>query len=87
MSDGHLFAERVVDLAGIAVSTGSACNTGAVEPSHVLTAMGITDTKAITAIRFSLGHESSIDDVMRAAEVVPGCVAKVRNLAGALSRG
>ncbi len=76
-----------LDLAGIAVSTGSACNTGAVEPSHVLTAMGITDTKAITAIRFSLGHESSIDDVMRAAEVVPGCVAKVRNLAGALSRG
>ncbi len=76
-----------LDLAGIAVSTGSACNTGAVEPSHVLTAMGITDTKAITAIRFSLGHESSIDDVVRAAEVVPGCVAKVRNLAGALSRG
>jgi cysteine desulfurase len=76
-----------LDLAGIAVSTGSACNTGAVEPSHVLTAMGIPDTKAVTAIRFSLGHESSIDDVMRAAAVVPGCVAKVRNLAGALSRG
>jgi cysteine desulfurase len=76
-----------LDLAGIAVSTGSACNTGAVEPSHVLTAMGIPDTKAITAIRFSLGHESSIDDVVRAAEVVPRCAAKVRNLAGALSRG
>ncbi len=76
-----------LDLAGIAVSTGSACNTGAVEPSHVLTAMGIPDTKAITAIRFSLGHESSSDDVVRAADVVPGCVAKVRKLAGALSRG
>jgi cysteine desulfurase len=76
-----------LDLAGIAVSTGSACNTGAVEPSHVLTAMGIPETKAITAIRFSLGHESSSDDVVRAADVVPGCVNKVRKLAGALSRG
>ena len=73
-----------LDLAGIAVSTGSACNTGAVEPSHVHTAMGIPAKQAVTAIRFSLGHESSSDDIVRAAEVVPGCVAKVRKLSGAL---
>lgn len=76
-----------LDLAGIAVSTGSACNTGAVEPSHVHTAMGIPAEQAITTIRFSLGHDSSSDDVVRAAEVVPGCVEKVRKLSGALGRG
>ena len=73
-----------LDLAGIAVSTGSACTTGAVEPSHVHTAMGIPAEQAITALRFSLGHESSSDDIVRAAELVPGCVAKVRKLSGAL---
>ncbi len=76
-----------LDLAGIAVSTGSACTTGAVEPSHVHTAMGISAEQAVTAIRFSLGHESSSDDIVRAADVVPGCVAKVRKLAGALGAG
>ena len=76
-----------LDLAGIAVSTGSACTTGSVEPSHVHTAMGIPAEQAVTTIRFSLGHESSSDDIVRAAEVVPGCVEKVRKLAGALGRG
>ncbi len=72
-----------LDLAGVAVSTGSACSTGAVEPSHVHTAMGISAEQAVTAIRFSLGHESSSDDIRRAAVVVPKCVATVRRLAGA----
>ena len=43
--------------------------------------------QAVTAIRFSLGHESSSDDIVRAAELVPGCVDKVRKLSGALGRG
>ena len=47
-----------LDLAGVAASSGSACSTGAVEPSHVLVAMGVPRELALGAIRFSLGHES-----------------------------
>jgi cysteine desulfurase len=75
-----------LDLAGIAASSGSACSTGAVEPSHVLVAMGVPRELALGTIRFSFGRESSIDDVDRAAEVIPGVVAKVRKLAGVLGR-
>jgi cysteine desulfurase len=75
-----------LDLAGVAVSSGSACSTGAVEPSHVLVAMGVPRELALGAIRFSLGHESSLEDVARVAEVMPGVVAKVRKLAGVLGR-
>jgi cysteine desulfurase len=75
-----------LDLAGIAASSGSACSTGAVEPSHVLVAMGIRRELALGAIRFSLGRESTRDDIDRAVEVVPGVVAKVRKLAGVLGR-
>ena len=74
------------DLAGVAVSSGSACSTGAVEPSHVLTAMGIPREMALGAIRFSLGHETTAADIDRAAEVFPGVVNKVRKLAGVLGR-
>lgn len=75
-----------LDLAGIAVSSGSACSTGAVEPSHVLIAMGIPRDLALGAIRFSLGRESTREDVDRAAQVLPAVVAKVRKLAGVLGR-
>ena len=53
------------DLAGIAVSTGSACSSGKVGPSHVLAAMGVTPDEAATAIRVSLGWDSSAVDVDR----------------------
>ncbi len=75
-----------LDLAGIAASGGSACSTGAVEPSHVLLAIGMPRELALGAVRFSLGHESTEADVDRAAEVMPGVVAKVRKLAGILGR-
>jgi cysteine desulfurase len=74
------------DLAGVAVSAGSACTTGAVEPSHVLTAMGIPRELALGSIRFSLGHETTQADVDRAVEVFPTVVAKVRKLSGVLGR-
>jgi len=73
-----------LDLAGIAASSGSACSTGAVEPSHVLVAMGVPRELALGTVRFSFGRESNMDDVDRAAEVIPGVVAKVRKLAGVL---
>ncbi|HEU4699255.1 MAG TPA: cysteine desulfurase family protein [Gemmatimonadales bacterium] len=75
-----------LDLAGIAASGGSACSTGAVEPSHVLTAMGVPRELALGAIRFSLGHETTADDVARVAAVFPGIVQKARQLAGELGR-
>jgi cysteine desulfurase len=76
-----------LDLAGVAASSGSACSTGAVEPSHVLVAMGVPRELALGAIRFSLGRESTAEDITRVAEVMPGVVAKVRKLAGVLGRG
>jgi cysteine desulfurase len=75
-----------LDLAGVAASSGSACSTGAVEPSHVLVAMGTPRELALGAIRFSLGRGSTQADVERAAEVVPAVVAKVRKLASVLGR-
>jgi cysteine desulfurase len=75
-----------LDLAGIAASSGSACSTGAVEPSHVLVAMGVPRERALGAIRFSFGRESTRADVERAAAVVPAVVAKVRKLSSVLGR-
>ena len=75
-----------LDLAGIAVSSGSACSTGAVEPSHVLVAMGVPRELALGTIRFSLGRESGRDDIDRVISVFPGVVTKVRKLASALGR-
>jgi cysteine desulfurase len=76
-----------LDLAGVAASSGSACSTGSVEPSHVLVAMGVPRDLALGAIRFSFGHESTAADVERTAEVMPAVVAKVRKLSGVLGRG
>jgi cysteine desulfurase len=75
-----------LDLAGVAASSGSACSTGAVEPSHVLVAMGVPRELALGAIRFSFGRESTAEDVDRVAELMPAVVAKVRKLAGVLGR-
>ena len=76
-----------LDLAGVAVSSGSACTTGAVEPSSVLVAMGIPRELAVGALRFSLGRGTTTGDIDRVADVFPGAVAKVRSLAGVLGRG
>jgi cysteine desulfurase len=75
-----------LDLAGIAASSGSACSTGSVEPSHVLVAMGVPRELALGAIRFSFGRESTTEDVDRVSEVMPAVVAKVRQLANVLGR-
>jgi cysteine desulfurase len=75
-----------LDLAGIAASGGSACSTGSVEPSHVLTAMGVPRSLALGSIRFSLGHETDAGDIDRVASIFPGVVGKVRQLATVLGR-
>jgi cysteine desulfurase len=75
-----------LDLAGVAVSSGSACTTGAVEPSHVLVAMGVRRELAVGALRFSLGRDTTAAEIERVAEVFPRVVTKVRSLAGVLAR-
>lgn len=75
-----------LDLGGVAASSGSACTTGAVEPSHVLVAMGVPRNLAIGAVRLSLGRETTEEEVDRAAQVFPKVVTKVRALAGVLAR-
>jgi len=75
-----------LDMQGVAASGGSACSTGAVEPSHVLCAMGIPRDLAMGQVRFSFGHESTQADVERVAAVFPKVVARARKLSGALGR-
>jgi cysteine desulfurase len=67
-----------LDLAGIAVSTGSACSSGKVGPSHVLAAMGVGPAEAATAIRVSLGWASATEDVERLVEVWGRLYARTR---------
>jgi cysteine desulfurase len=75
-----------LDLAGIACSSGSACSTGSVDPSHVLTAMGVPWERAVAALRFSFWKRNTPQDVDYVVEQLPGIVAKVRQLAGVLGR-
>ena len=75
-----------LDLAGIACSSGSACSTGAIEPSHVLTAMGVPRDLGISALRFSFGRDSGPEDVDAVIAAMPKIVEKVRALAAVLHR-
>ncbi|WP_322795911.1 cysteine desulfurase family protein [Tepidiforma sp.] len=72
-----------LDMADIAASSGSACTTGALEPSHVLTAMGIDRDLAHASLRLTLGRATTDADIDRVLEVLPGIVQKLRSLAGA----
>ena len=69
-----------LDLKGLAVSTGAACSSGAIEPSHVLTAMGLPPEIARASLRFSLGKQNTPDDVDFALGLVPQTVARLREL-------
>ncbi|MBI2829461.1 MAG: cysteine desulfurase NifS [Acidobacteria bacterium] len=69
-----------LDLDGIAVSTGSACSSGTLEPSHVLKAMGFPPHRTQNSIRFSLGIGNTEADVDRVIAVLPGIVEKLRSL-------
>jgi cysteine desulfurase len=75
-----------LDLAGIACSAGSACSTGSVEPSHVLTAMGVPRELGVAALRFSFGRTSTSADVEALAAALPRIVEKVRSLSAVLHR-
>lgn len=85
----HIEGEALViafDLKGLAVSTGAACSSGAIEPSHVLTAMGLRPDQARASIRFSLGKQSTQEDVDFALSLIPATVAKLRELSPAYAK-
>jgi cysteine desulfurase len=67
-------------LQGLAVSTGAACSSGAVEPSHVLLAMGLRADRARASVRFSLGKQNTAEDIDIALALVPETVARLREL-------
>lgn len=69
-----------LDLAGIAVSSGSACSSGTLEPSHVLKAMGLPHARTLGSIRFSLGTGNTDADIDRVLEALPPLVEKLRSL-------
>jgi cysteine desulfurase len=69
-----------LDLKGLAVSTGAACSSGAIEPSHVLTAMGLRPDRAKASIRFSLGKQNTLEDVDFALGLIPETVGRLREL-------
>ncbi|HSU17957.1 cysteine desulfurase family protein [Longimicrobium sp.] len=71
-----------LDLQGIAVSSGSACSSGAVEPSHVLTAMGIPADLAGPSVRFSLGWGTTDEEIDRVLDIFTAVAERVRSLAG-----
>jgi cysteine desulfurase len=80
----HVEAEALVialDLKGLAVSGGSACQSGATEPSHVLTAMGLSEARARASVRFSLSRMNTAEDVDEVLRIVPAAVARLRELA------
>ncbi len=70
-----------LDLKGLAVSGGSACHSGATEPSHVLLAMGIGKQRARSSLRFSLLKTASVEDIDYALEIIPPAVERLRALA------
>ena len=89
VNTSNLFFDRVeaealviaLDLKGLAVSGGSACQSGATEPSHVLRAMGLSEARARASVRFSLTRLTTADEVDAALQIVPAAVARLRELA------
>jgi cysteine desulfurase len=75
-----------LDLKGLAVSTGAACSSGAIEPSHVLTAMGLSRERAKASIRFSLGKQNTAEDVDFALSLIPETVGRLRELSPVWSK-
>src|SRR6266700_2409554 len=79
----HIEGEALVialDLKGLAVSSGAACSSGAIEPSHVLLAMGLPHQRARASIRVSLGKQTTEEDIDFATTVIPETVARLREI-------
>lgn len=75
-----------LDLKGLAISTGAACSSGAIEPSHVLTAMGLPPERARASIRVSLGKQNTPEEVDYALNLIAQTVARLRELSPVYSK-
>ncbi len=73
----------LLDEAGVCASAASACASGAMEPSHVLAAMGVDRQMALGALRLSLGHATTSADIDRAVEVIGAAVDQLRRRSSA----
>src|SRR5579859_956005 len=85
----HVEGEALVialDLKGLAVSSGAACSSGAIEPSHVLLAMGLPHQRARASIRVSLGKQTAQEDIDFAAKIIPETVARLREISPAYQK-
>jgi cysteine desulfurase len=83
LSFEHVESESLLiglDFEGIAVSSGSACSSGSTEPSHVLLAMGIEPAVCQSALRISLGRETTEEDIRYTIDVLPGIVQRLREI-------
>jgi cysteine desulfurase len=68
-----------LDLEGICASSGSACSSGSLEPSHVMLALGVPKDEANSLVRFSLGRESTLDEVEHVERVLPEVIARIQH--------
>jgi cysteine desulfurase len=76
-----------LDLKGLACSTGAACSSGAIEPSHVLTAIGLAASEARASLRFSLGRHTTAGEIDAALEIIPAAVERLRRLSPTYAKG
>ncbi|HUN54350.1 MAG TPA: cysteine desulfurase NifS [Smithella sp.] len=89
ISFSHVESESVLlnlDRKGIACSTGSACTSSNMEPSHVLSAIGLSREFAHGSLRFSLGRQTTRDDIRYLLEVLPGIISKLRSISPAYKK-
>ena len=71
----------MLDRDGVCAAAGSSCQSGSMDPSHVLVAMGVPRREALSSLRLTLGYPSTEADVDRALEVIPAAVGRLRPLA------
>ena len=64
---------------GVYISSGSACNEGISEPSHVLKVIGLSDEEALNSVRITLGHQTTEEDINMAADIITALVKRIRS--------